>query len=83
MMFLETETEKTVMSGQGRVRARGLGRGAGAVRGAMRGAGPGRRAGPRRGQGRGIRLRGGASDEIRATIIDHVINHGLSPREGW
>ena len=56
----------------------------------MRGAGPGRRAGLRRGQGRGIRMRGGGilratravvSDGIRATIIDHVINHGLSLRE--
>ncbi len=69
-------------------------RGAGAVRGAgsgaVRGAGPGRRAGPRRGQGRGVRMRGGGiqraartvvSDEICATIIDHVINHGLSLRE--
>ncbi|KAI2652733.1 Insertion element IS630 uncharacterized 39 kDa protein [Labeo rohita] len=84
------------MPGQGRVRARGPGRRAGPVRdavrgaGAMRGAGPGRRAGPRRGQGRGVRMRGGGipraartvvSDEIRATIIDHVINHGLSLRE--
>ena len=49
--------------------------------GAVRGAGLGRRAGPRRGQGRGVRMRGGGipraartvvSDEIRATIIDHV-----------
>ncbi|KAM8747389.1 uncharacterized protein AB9X84_015425 [Acanthopagrus schlegelii] len=82
------------MSGRGRVRRRGAGvvrgvvRGAGAVRGVVRGAGVG--AGPRRGQGRGIRMRGGGipratrtvvSDEIRATIIDHVINHGLSLRE--
>ncbi len=84
------------MSGRGRVRARGPGRRAGPVRDAVRGAGavregePGRRAGPRRGQGRGVRMRGGGiqraartvvSDEIRATIIDHVINHGLSLRE--
>lgn len=44
-----------------------------------------------RGRGRGVRMRGGrrlrgrsravVSDEIRATIIDHVINHGLSMRE--
>lgn len=43
------------------------------------------------GRGRGVRTRGGrrlrgrsravVSDEIRATIIDHVINHGLSMRE--
>ena len=43
MMFLETEKKNTVMSGRGRVRARG----------------PGRRAGPRRGQGGGVRMRGG------------------------
>ncbi len=78
------------MSGRGRVRERGPGRRAGPVRDAVRGAGPGRRAGPRRGQGRGVRMHGGGipraartvvSDEIRATIIDHVINHGLSLRE--
>ena len=52
---------------QARVRVRGHGRGA---------------------RGRGVRMRGGGvvgriqvSDEIRATIIDHVINHGLSYRE--
>ena len=43
------------------------------------------------GRGRGVRTRGGrrlggrsravVSDEIRATISDHVINHGLSMRE--
>ncbi|XP_038137819.1 uncharacterized protein LOC119781423 [Cyprinodon tularosa] len=43
------------------------------------------------GRGRGIRMRGGrrirgrpravVSDEIRATVIDHVVNHGLSMRE--
>lgn len=43
------------------------------------------------GRGRGVRLHGGrrlrgrsraaVSDEIRATIIDHVINHGLSITE--
>ena len=62
----------------------------GAVRGAVRGAGLGRRAGPRRGRGRGVRMRGGGipraartvvSDEIGATITDHVINHALSLRE--
>ncbi|XP_026048262.1 uncharacterized protein LOC113036261 [Astatotilapia calliptera] len=59
-------------------------------RGGVRARGPERRAGPRRGQGRGVRMRCGGipraartvvSDEIRATIIDHVINHGLSLRE--
>ena len=43
----------------------------------------------RPGRGRGVRMRGGVqrrvgmtvTDEIRATIIDHVINHGLSLRE--
>lgn len=43
------------------------------------------------GRGRGIRMRGGrrirgrsravVSDEIRATVIDHVVNHGHSMRE--
>ncbi|XP_044038030.1 uncharacterized protein LOC122869274 [Siniperca chuatsi] len=41
------------------------------------------------GQGRGVRMRGGAqrrtrarvTDQIRATIIDRVINHGLPYRE--
>ncbi|KAI2645544.1 Insertion element IS630 uncharacterized 39 kDa protein [Labeo rohita] len=39
-------------------------------------------------RGRGVRVRGGGvvgraqvSDEIRATVIDHIINHGLSLRE--
>lgn len=36
-------------------------------------------------RGRGRRRRGRArtvvSDEIRATVIDHVVNHGLSLRE--
>ncbi|KAI2643761.1 Matrix protein [Labeo rohita] len=39
-------------------------------------------------RGRGVCVRGGGvvgraqvSDEIRATVIDHVINHGLSLRE--
>lgn len=73
-VFGNKKKTNTVMSGRGRVRAKG----------------PGRRAGPRRGQGRGVRMRGGGipraartvvSDEIRATIIDHVINHGLSLRE--
>ena len=43
------------------------------------------------GRGRGVRMRGGrrmrgrsravVSDEIRATVIDHVVNNGLSMRE--
>lgn len=45
--------------------------------------------GRRQGRGRGVGMRGGVqrrvrttvTDEIRATIIDHVINHGLSLRE--
>lgn len=39
-------------------------------------------------RGRGVRVRGGGvagraqvTDEIRATVIDHVVNHGLSLRE--
>lgn len=67
-------------------------RGAGAVRGAapVIGVGPVRGAGQRRGHGRGVRMRGGGirraarmvvTDEIRATVIDHVVNHGLSLRE--
>jgi len=46
------------------------------------------------GRGRGIRMRGGrrirprpravVSDEIRATVIDHVVNHAWSLNErGW
>lgn len=34
--------------------------------------------GVRGGQGRG---RTAVSDEIRATLVDHVLNHGLSMRE--
>ena len=48
----------------------GLGRGQGRGRGRGRGA-------PVR--GRGIRVR--CSNEIRATVIDHVVNHDLSMRE--
>ena len=47
------------------------------------GVGQGRGVGQGQGRGRGVRMRGGAqrrararvTDEIRATIIDHVINH--------
>ena len=35
-----------------------------------------------RGGGRGT-ARKVESDEIRATVIDHVINHGLSMRGSW
>jgi len=31
--------------------------------------------------GRGVRRRGVISDEIRATLIDHVVNHGLTMQE--
>ena len=48
----------------------GLGRGQGRGRGRGRGA-------PVR--GRGIRVR--CSNEIRARVIDHVVNHDLSMRE--
>ncbi len=76
VMFLETETEKDKHCNVWMRKSKSKG--------------PGRRAGPRRGQGRGVRMRGGGipraartvvSDEICATIIDHVINHGLSLRE--
>lgn len=42
----------------------------------MRGGGRGGRGG--RGQGR---MRAIISDEIRATLVDHVVNHGLTMRE--
>ncbi len=50
---------------------------------------PGQGRGVGQGLGRGLRMRGGAqrrararvTDEIRANIIDHVINHGLLYRE--
>lgn len=77
------------MSGQGRgIRRGGIvgrGRGQGDLRRGIVAAGQGRR----RDRGRGVRMRGGGqrrvravvTNEIRATIIDHVINHGLSLRE--
>ena len=44
--------------------------------------------GEERARGEGVRVRGGrgrgrtvVSDEIRATLIDHVLNHGLSMKE--
>ena len=50
-----------------------------------RGQGQGRGQGRGRGRGRGAPVRGRVrircSNEIRATIIDHVVNHGLSMRE--
>ncbi|KAL1276896.1 hypothetical protein QQF64_023569 [Cirrhinus molitorella] len=50
------------------------------VRGGQRGRGVGRGGERRRGQRRGpVRRR--VSDDIRATLVDHVINHGLSMRE--
>ncbi|KAF0030326.1 hypothetical protein F2P81_017057 [Scophthalmus maximus] len=51
-----------------RVRVRGGQR----ERGVGRGRGPGQRRGP---------VRRCVSDDIRATLMDHVINHGLSMRE--
>ncbi len=55
----------------------------------VQGQGQGRGVGQGQGRGRGVRMCVGAqrrararvTDEIRATIIDHVINHGLSYRE--
>lgn len=53
-------------------RARGVGgRGRGQQRGQIRGRGRGQRREGRR----------AISDEIRATLVDHVINHGLTMRE--
>ncbi|KAL1249466.1 hypothetical protein QQF64_020471 [Cirrhinus molitorella] len=50
------------------------------VRGGQRERGVGRGGERRRGQRRGpVRRR--VSDDIRATLVDHVINHGLSMRE--
>lgn len=53
------------MQMRGRVRVRGRG---------VRGRGV-------RVRGRGIAGRAQVTDEIRATVIDHVVNHGLSLRE--
>lgn len=67
-------------------RARGVGgRGRGQQRGQIqrqrvgRGGGVGGRG--RRGRGQRREGRRAISDEIRATLVDHVINHGLTMRE--
>ena len=64
--------------GRGQGRARGRARGRGRDRGRGRGGGRGRER-PEAGeaQRRGPNL----SDEIRATLVDHVVNHGLTLRE--
>lgn len=66
-------------------RARGVG---GRGRGQQQGQIQRRRVGGVGGRGRGRRGRGqrregrrAISDEIRATLVDHVINHGLTMRE--
>ncbi len=71
------------MEGAGRVRrvrirgGRGRGRG-GEVRGRGQG---GARGGQGGGRGRVRRVRNRITDDIRATIVDHVINHGMTLRE--
>jgi hypothetical protein len=37
--------------------------------------------GRRRGRGRGRGVRNTITDEIRATMVDHVVTHGMSMRE--
>lgn len=60
-------------------RARGVG---GRGRGQQRGQIQRRRVGRgRRGRGQRREGRRAISDEIRATLVDHVINHGLTMRE--
>lgn len=62
-------------------RARGVG---GRGRGQQRGQIQRRRVGTgvgRRGRGQRREGRRAISDEIRATLVDHVINHGLTMRE--
>lgn len=62
-------------------RARGVG---GRGRGQQRGQIQRRRVGGvggRRGRGQRREGRRAISDEIRATLVDHVINHGLTMRE--
>ncbi len=68
------------MEGAGRVRIRGgRGRGRG---GEVRGRGQGEARGGRGGgRGRVRRVRNIITDDIRATIVDHVINHGMTLRE--
>ena len=51
---------------------------AGRARGRGRGGGRGGGGLGRRGHARTI-----ISDDIRATLVDHVINHGLTIREAW
>lgn len=65
-------------------RARGVGgRGRGQQRGQIQRRRVGRGVGGRGRRGRGQRREGrrAISDEIRATLVDHVINHGLTMRE--
>lgn len=67
-------------------RARGVGgRGRGQQRGQIQrrrvGRGVGGRGRGRRGRGQRREGRRAISDEIRATLVDHVINHGLTMRE--
>lgn len=60
---------------------RGRGRGGGRARGRGRGGGRGRGR-PEAGGERAQRRRGpNLSNEIRATLVDHVVNHGLTLRE--
>src|SRR4029434_6262386 len=64
------------MEGRGDQRGRGVrGRGRG------RGRGGGRGGGRRGGRGGRVRRRGVISDDMRATLIDHVVNHGLTMPE--
>lgn len=70
--YVKMEQEAGVNRGRARgVRVRGGGAGG---RGAHRG-----RVG--RGRGRGRNRRMNVPNEIRATIVDHVVNHGLSMAE--
>lgn len=65
-------------------RARGVGgRGRGQQRGQIQRqrVGRGGGVGGRRGRGQRREGRRAISDEIRATLVDHVINHGLTMRE--
>ena len=74
VQFLNMEAPGQVNE-QGQLPARGRGRrgGGGGVR--VHGGGIG-------GRGRGARRHHAVPDEIRATIIDHVINHGLTINDG-
>lgn len=63
-------------------RARGVGgRGRGQQRGQIQRRTVGGRGRGRRGRGQRREGRRAISDEIRATLVDHVINHGLTMRE--